>query len=206
VSQIHNRHFCVVWCREKRFSLDFRVQQNHEGLCRKTNGRTCSLNLGPRILKIVVFGARRSRRLLHLHPHSGLGSYEIQKKMEDFAKKQTAEHVRLTLNLGPWILKIVVFGARRRLLHPHFGLWSSKAKAKEKRFFRHQTTQKCWLWIWATDYLVLSHFSLRMCELFTFTGIQHIINNSNLDSRDKASKCPSVLQSWYRTSASAIII
>jgi hypothetical protein len=125
VSQIHNRHFCVVWCREKRFSLDFRVQKSHEGLRRETNGRTCPLNLGPRILKIVVFGARR--RLLH--PHSGLGSYEIKKKIAFFNSKESYEGLRkkkngraCPLNFGPRILKIVVFAARRRLLHPHFGL------------------------------------------------------------------------------------
>ncbi len=33
--------------------------------------------------------------------------------------------VRLTINLGPRILKIVVFEARKRLLHPHFGLGSN---------------------------------------------------------------------------------
>jgi hypothetical protein len=46
----------------------FNSKENHEGLRRKTNGRAYPLNLGPRILKIVVFGARR--RLLH--PHFGL--------------------------------------------------------------------------------------------------------------------------------------
>ncbi len=113
MSQIHNPHFCVVWCRKKRFSLDFRVQKSHEGLRRKTNGRTCPLNLGPRILKIVVFGARR--RLLH--PHSGLGSYKIQKKIAFFNSKESHEGLRkktngrtCPLNLGPRILKIVVFG------------------------------------------------------------------------------------------------
>jgi hypothetical protein len=80
-------------------------------------------DLGPRILKIVVFGARR--RLLH--PHSGLGSYDINKKFAFFNSKKSHEGLRrktngrtCPVNLGPRILKIVVFGARRRLLHPHF--------------------------------------------------------------------------------------
>ena len=48
----------------KKFAF-FNSKKSHEGLRRKTNGRTCPVNLGPRILKIVVFGARR--RLLHPH-------------------------------------------------------------------------------------------------------------------------------------------
>jgi hypothetical protein len=82
-----------------------------------------NLNLGPRILQTVVFGARR--RLLH--PHSGLESYEIYKKIAFFNSKESHEGLRkkkngrtcpLNLDLGPRILKIVVFGARRKLLHP----------------------------------------------------------------------------------------
>ncbi len=63
---------------------------------------------------MVVFGARR--RLLH--PHSGLGSYEIQKQIAFFNSKESHEGLRkktngrtCSLNLGPRILKIVVFGA-----------------------------------------------------------------------------------------------
>ncbi len=54
----------------KTFAADFRAEKSQEELRRKTNDRRCPLNLGPRILKIVVFVARR--RLLH--PHFGLGS------------------------------------------------------------------------------------------------------------------------------------
>jgi hypothetical protein len=37
----------------KKFAF-FNSKESHEGLRRNTNGRTCPLNLGPRILKIVV--------------------------------------------------------------------------------------------------------------------------------------------------------
>jgi hypothetical protein len=55
---------------KKNFAADFRAEKSHEGLRRKTNDRRRPVNLGPRILKIVIFGARR--RLIH--PHFGLGS------------------------------------------------------------------------------------------------------------------------------------
>jgi hypothetical protein len=116
--------FRALGTKSKKVMKDFAEKQTAEHIC--------PLNLGPRILKIVVFGARR--RLLHAHFR--LGSYEMNKNlrfstlkkvmkmkiMKDFAEKQTAEHVTCPLNLEPGILKIVVFGARRRLLHPHFGL------------------------------------------------------------------------------------
>jgi hypothetical protein len=69
------------------------------------------------------------------------GSYQINKKFAfSNSKKRKKSHEGLRrktndrtrpLNLGPRILKIVVFGARRRLLRPHFERLSSK----EKRFF-----------------------------------------------------------------------
>ncbi len=52
------------------FAPDFRAEINQEGLRRKGNDQRRPINLGPRILKIVFFDARR--RLLH--PHFGLGS------------------------------------------------------------------------------------------------------------------------------------
>ncbi len=55
---------------EKDFAADFRAEKSQEGLHRKRNDRHCPIKLGPRILKIVVFEARR--RLLH--PHFWLGS------------------------------------------------------------------------------------------------------------------------------------
>jgi hypothetical protein len=57
---------------KKNFAADFRAEKSQEGLRRKQNDRRCPVKLGPRILNIVVFGARRSRRLLQ--PHFGLGS------------------------------------------------------------------------------------------------------------------------------------
>ena len=58
---------------KKKFAADFRAEKGQEGLRRKRNDRRCPINLGSRILKIVVFEARR--RLLH--PHFGLGSNEM---------------------------------------------------------------------------------------------------------------------------------
>ncbi len=55
---------------KKCFAADFRAEKSQEGLRGKRNDRRRSIKLGPRILKIVVFEARR--RLLH--PHFGLGS------------------------------------------------------------------------------------------------------------------------------------
>ncbi len=57
---------------EKNFAADFRAEKSQEGLRRKTNDRRRPVNLGPRILKIVVFGARR--RFLHPHFELGIGS------------------------------------------------------------------------------------------------------------------------------------
>ncbi len=80
----------------------------------KINGRTCPLNLGPRILKIVVFGGRR--RLLH--PHFGLGSYEMKKNFAFFNSKAKESHEGLRkktngrtypLNLGSKDSKMLVF-------------------------------------------------------------------------------------------------
>jgi hypothetical protein len=51
-----------------------------------------------------------------------------EKFMKDFAEKQTAEQVRLISDIGPRILKIVVFGGRRRLLHPHSGFRARKLR------------------------------------------------------------------------------
>ncbi len=62
---------------KKTFGADFRAEKSQEGLRRKINDRRCPVKLGPRILKIVVFEARR--RLLHLHPHFGLGSKATNK-------------------------------------------------------------------------------------------------------------------------------
>jgi hypothetical protein len=49
------------------FSADFTVEKSQEGGLRRKKAPW--VNLGPKILKIVVFRARR--RLLHLHPHFG---------------------------------------------------------------------------------------------------------------------------------------
>ncbi len=57
---------------KNNFAADFRAEKSQEVLRRKTNDLRSPVNLGQRILKIVVFGARR--RLLH--PHFGLGSNE----------------------------------------------------------------------------------------------------------------------------------
>ncbi len=67
INDLHSKHTFWTFL---YFAADFRAEKNQEGLCRKTNDRLCPIKLGPRILKIVVFGARR--RLLH--PHFGLGS------------------------------------------------------------------------------------------------------------------------------------
>ncbi len=42
---------------KKNFAADFRAEKSQEGLRIKTNDRRCPVNLGPRILKIVVFGS-----------------------------------------------------------------------------------------------------------------------------------------------------
>ncbi len=42
---------------EKKFAADFRAEKSQEGLRRKRNDRRGPINLGPRILKIVVFVA-----------------------------------------------------------------------------------------------------------------------------------------------------
>ncbi len=60
---------------KNNFAADLRVEKSQEGLRRKRNDRRSPIKLGPRILKIVVFEARRSRR--RLHPHFGLGSNAI---------------------------------------------------------------------------------------------------------------------------------
>ncbi len=49
------------------FAADFGAEKSQEGLRRNRNDRRYPIKLGPRILKIVVFEARR--RLLH--PHFG---------------------------------------------------------------------------------------------------------------------------------------
>ncbi len=41
------------------FAADFRAEKNQEGLRRKRNERRFPIKLGPRILKIAVFEARR---------------------------------------------------------------------------------------------------------------------------------------------------
>ncbi len=72
ISVIQNRFAAFrIFGAEKNFAADFRAEKSQEGLRRKRNDRRCPINLGQRILKIVVFEARR--RLLH--PHFGLGSY-----------------------------------------------------------------------------------------------------------------------------------
>jgi hypothetical protein len=47
-----------------------------------------------------------------------LGPKKVRK---DFAEKEMTGVVRCPIKLGPRMIKIVVFEARRRLLHPHFG-------------------------------------------------------------------------------------
>ncbi len=100
----------------KKFAF-FNSKKSHEGLRRNKNGRTCPLNLGPRILKIVIFGACR------------------------------------------------------RLLHPHFGLWI----IKKSIFFWHQTIPKCsfWIWGWGTD-IITTYY------LIYITGISTITNTGNI--------------------------
>jgi hypothetical protein len=67
-SDLHSKHTFWTFF---YFAADFRAEKIEEGLRRKTkNDRRCPIKLRPRILKIVVFGARR--RLLH--PNFGLGS------------------------------------------------------------------------------------------------------------------------------------
>ena len=52
---------------KNNFAADFRAEKSQEGLHRKRNDRRCPIKLGPRILKVIVFEARR--RLLLLSPH-----------------------------------------------------------------------------------------------------------------------------------------
>ncbi len=72
---------------KKQFAADFRAGKSHEGLRRKRNERRCPVKLGPRVLKIVVFEARR--RLLH--PRFGLGSKATNKKIKTFAEMRVKE-------------------------------------------------------------------------------------------------------------------
>ncbi len=44
---------------KKNVVADFRAEKSQEGLRRKRNDRRCPIKTGPRILKIVVFEARR---------------------------------------------------------------------------------------------------------------------------------------------------
>ncbi len=63
---------------------------------------------------LKIFWCRKKFLLLTLGP---------KKVRKDFAEKEMA-WLR-TIKLGPRILKIVVFEARRSLLHSHFGLGSN---------------------------------------------------------------------------------
>ncbi len=150
---------------KKNFAADLRAEKSQEGLRRKTNNRLCPIKLGPRILKIVVFGARR--RLLH--PHFGLGS-NATKQRRSFVFLRSPSGFRFMYNIVHLfiIYKYIFIWYNRILLWKELTMVDLSVCTNHRMgdMYNNRNVRKNLFWS-----LILSFTSLVFVRIFVYISL-----------------------------------